>query len=54
MSNAMILSTGYDNPKIDCVVVLPPTRSTPLYFQMVGRGTRTPLGKEDLLVLDFM
>jgi len=54
MSNAMILSTGYDNPKIDCVVVLRPTRSTPLYCQMVGRGTRTAPGKEYLLVLDFL
>ena len=54
MSNAMILSEGYDNPKIDCVVNLRPTKSTALYCQMIGRGTRLAEGKEDLLVLDFL
>jgi superfamily II DNA or RNA helicase len=54
MSNAMLLTEGYDNPKIDCVVNLRPTRSTALYCQMIGRGTRTAEGKDNLLVLDFL
>ena len=54
MGNAMILSEGYDNPKIDCIVNLRPTRSTTLYCQMMGRGTRIAHGKDDLLILDFL
>lgn len=54
LSNAMLLTEGFDSPGIDCVVVLRPTRSRPLYAQMVGRGTRIAEGKEDLLLLDFL
>lgn len=54
LSNAMLLTEGYDDPGIDCVVVLRPTRSRPLYAQMVGRGTRMHEFKEDLLLLDFL
>jgi superfamily II DNA or RNA helicase len=54
LSNAMLLTEGYDDPAIDCVVVLRPTRSRPLYAQMVGRGTRILDGKKDLLLLDFL
>lgn len=54
LSNAMLLTEGYDCPPIDCVVCLRPTRSRPLYSQMVGRGTRLYPGKDDLLLLDFL
>lgn len=60
LSNAMLLTEGYDVDSgptgvgIDCVVVLRPTRSRPLYAQMVGRGTRTAPCKENLLLLDFL
>lgn len=54
LSNAMLLTEGYDDPGIDCVVVLRPTRSRPLYSQMVGRGTRIHETKENLLLLDFL
>ena len=54
LSNAMLLTEGYDSPSIDCVIVLSPTRSRPLYAQMVGRGTRRCEGKTDLLLLDFL
>jgi superfamily II DNA or RNA helicase len=40
LCNAMLLTEGYDEPTVDCVVVLRPTRSRPLYAQMIGRGTR--------------
>lgn len=45
---------GYDNPAIDCVVVLRPTKIRSLYSQMVGRGTRLYPGKDHLLLLDFL
>lgn len=54
LCNAMLLTEGYDEPSIDCVVVLRPTRSRPLYSQMVGRGTRIHPTKENLLLLDFL
>jgi superfamily II DNA or RNA helicase len=54
LSNAMLLTEGYDDPTIDCVVVLRPTRSRPLFAQMVGRGTRIHETKDNLLLLDFL
>lgn len=50
--NAQLLSTGWDEPSIDCVYIIRPTKSTVLYQQMVGRGTRIYPGKRDLLLLD--
>jgi len=40
LCNAMLLTEGYDQADIDCIVVLRATKSTGLYTQMVGRGTR--------------
>lgn len=60
LSNAMLLTEGYDVDSeptgvgIDCIVVLRPTRSRPLFCQMVGRGTRIAPLKESLLLLDFL
>lgn len=54
LSNAMLLTEGYDCPDIGCIVVLRPTRSRPLFAQMVGRGTRIAEGKKNLLLLDFL
>jgi DNA repair protein RadD len=39
VSNNM-LTTGIDFPAIDLILGLRPTRSTPLWVQMLGRGTR--------------
>lgn len=52
--NSMLLTEGYDEPSIDCIVCLRPTRSTGLYIQACGRGTRLAEGKSDLLILDFL
>jgi len=54
LSNAMLLTEGYDEPSIDCVVCLRPTKVRALYSQIVGRGTRLYPGKDHLLVLDFL
>jgi len=54
LSNAMLLTEGFDDPGIDCVLVLRPTRSRPLYAQMVGRGTRIEPLKDNLLILDML
>jgi DNA repair protein RadD len=53
LCNVNVLTTGFDAPNIDCVVLLRPTMSPGLYYQMVGRGFRLHPGKENCLVLDF-
>lgn len=52
ISNASLLTTGWDEPSIDCVYICRPTQSFVLYSQMVGRGTRICDGKNGLLLLD--
>jgi type I site-specific restriction endonuclease len=54
LTNAMLLTEGYDEPGIDCVVCLRPTKVRALYSQIIGRGTRICPGKDHLLVLDFL
>lgn len=53
--NVGVLTTGFDAPAIDCVVLLRPTASPGLYYQMVGRGFRLSpqTGKDDCLILDY-
>lgn len=38
--NNGILTTGFDCPEIDLIAMLRPTKSTSLWVQMLGRGTR--------------
>jgi DNA repair protein RadD len=38
--NMNMLTTGFDVPDIDCIVVLRPSKSPGLWVQMLGRGTR--------------
>lgn len=52
--NAMLLTEGWDEPSIDCIVNLRPTKIRALYSQIVGRGTRLHPEKEHLLLLDFL
>jgi len=53
LTNANVLTTGFDAPSIDLIVMLRPTMSASLYVQMAGRGMRVAPGKEDCRVLDF-
>ena len=48
-----VLTTGFNAPAVDLIAMLRPTKSTGLYVQMAGRGTRLAPGKENCLVLDF-
>ena len=64
LANSMLLTEGYDDPSIEAMIILRPTRSEILFSQMVGRGTRIfcPWGctqrcthnsrKKNLLLLD--
>lgn len=52
--NSMLLTEGYDEPSVDCIVVLRATKVRALFVQMVGRGTRLAPDKRNLLLLDFL
>lgn len=54
VTNAALLFEGYDNSQIDCVIMLRPTQSRPLFAQAIGRGTRPAPFKKDLLLLDYL
>lgn len=53
LTNCQLLTEGFDEPGIDCVIMGRPTHSSSLFTQMIGRGTRTSPLKMDCLVLDF-
>src|SRR5437868_2278236 len=52
VTNCNLLTEGFDEPRVDCVIMARPTRSKLLYAQMVGRGTRLHPDKRDLMVID--
>lgn len=54
LSNAMLLTHGYNCPAISCVICLRPTKVRSLFAQIAGRGTRIAEGKENLLLLDLL
>ena len=45
--NVGILTTGWDFPGLECIVMARPTRSLSLYTQIFGRGTRPLPGTVD-------
>jgi len=51
--NVNVLTTGFDAPNIDTIVLLRATLSPGLYYQMVGRGLRVDESKIECLVLDY-
>jgi len=51
--NVDVLTTGFNVPAIDLLIMLRPTESAGLYVQMIGRGMRRHPGKTDCLVLDY-
>lgn len=53
LANVNVLTTGFDAPNVDCIVMLRPTLSPGLYYQMAGRGFRLHPGKVNCLILDF-
>jgi DNA repair protein RadD len=53
LTNANVLTTGFNAPAVDLIAMLRPTKSAGLYVQIVGRGCRLAPGKTDCLILDF-
>jgi superfamily II DNA or RNA helicase len=54
VANALVLTEGFDEPSVDCIIVSRPTLSRLLFVQMIGRGLRPWPGKADCLVLDMV
>jgi ATP-dependent helicase IRC3 len=47
-----VLTEGFDEPSIDCVMLARPTKSKVLFYQCIGRGLRLWPTKEDCLLVD--
>lgn len=52
LTNCNVLTEGFDEPRVDCIIMARPTKSRLLYAQMIGRGTRLHPEKENLVVID--
>lgn len=52
LMNFGVLTEGYDNPRVSCVILGRPTPSSLLLTQMVGRGLRLFDGKSDCVCID--
>lgn len=51
--NVGVLTEGFDEPSIEAIILAKPTRSTLLYTQIVGRGTRIHPNKEHCIIIDI-
>jgi superfamily II DNA or RNA helicase len=47
------LTAGFDCPVVDLIMLLRATLSTPLYCQILGRGSRPAPGKSSFTVVDY-
>jgi superfamily II DNA or RNA helicase len=53
LTSVSILTTGFDEPTVECIILNRATKSLTLYFQMIGRGSRILENKKDFLVIDL-
>lgn len=52
LCNVGVLTEGFDEPSVECIILAAPTKSEVKYTQIIGRGLRLYPGKSDCLVLD--
>jgi DNA repair protein RadD len=52
VTNAMVLTEGWDQPAVSCCILARPTKRMGLYRQMVGRVIRPAPDKPNAIVLD--
>lgn len=50
VSNVGVLTTGFDYPALDTVILARPTKSLSLYYQMIGRAIRPCQGKDGWII----
>jgi superfamily II DNA or RNA helicase len=53
LNNVGILTTGFDEPSVQSIIVNKSTMSLPLWLQMCGRGSRPFPGKESFTIVDM-
>lgn len=53
LTSVSILTTGFDEPTVDCIILNRATKSLTLYFQMIGRGSRILGHKKEFTVIDL-
>lgn len=53
LTSVSILTTGFDEPTVETIMLNRATRSLTLYFQMIGRGSRVLPNKEEFTVIDL-
>ncbi|MDX1328066.1 MAG: DEAD/DEAH box helicase [Arenibacter sp.] len=53
LTSVSILTTGFDEPTIDTIILNRATKSLTLYYQMIGRGSRILQNKSTFSVIDL-
>ena len=53
LTSVGILTTGFDEPSVETIIINRATRSVTLYYQMIGRGSRIFGNKKTFRVLDL-
>ncbi len=53
LTSVSILTTGFDEPTVETIILNRATRSLTLYFQMIGRGSRVLPKKSEFTVIDM-
>ena len=53
LTSVSILTTGFDEPTVESIILNRATKSLTLYFQMIGRGSRVLPNKKEFSVIDI-
>ncbi|TCK69280.1 superfamily II DNA or RNA helicase [Winogradskyella wandonensis] len=53
LTSVSILTTGFDEPSVESIILNRATRSLTLYFQMIGRGSRIYKNRDTFQVVDL-
>lgn len=53
LTSVGILTTGFDEPTVETIILNRATKSLTLYFQMIGRGSRKLQNKDNFTVIDL-
>ncbi|MBK7128925.1 MAG: DEAD/DEAH box helicase family protein [Crocinitomicaceae bacterium] len=53
LTSVGILTTGFDEPTVETIILNRATRSLTLYHQMIGRGSRKLVNKNNFTVIDL-
>jgi superfamily II DNA or RNA helicase len=53
LTSVGILTTGFDEPTVETIILNRATKSLTLYFQMIGRGSRKLDNKNEFAVIDL-